>query len=274
MPEPILKVKINPNPQKISHYLTSNEIDKWNKLGYVQMELAMSTKEFEQYREGLVNAIRQFGLNDHLDELLFIIFTEDEILQNRLIDDETEYNGINNTIDVSKFLLAFKNGKSNPLFQIGIKENIGTIYKPKTVSNFIHSEEISKWMCQIILDTIESGNYPDFLFGDIFRDATIGQRISTEKESIPIASLEYGATLKNKSFKVYRKRRYAEFCLKILSYLNSYTELKTNSNIKITDKQAKFLFEILQSLNYLDKDTISSPPKDYINVMIRNYQNN
>ena len=59
-----------------------------------------------------------------------MIFREDEILGDNIRDDQTRYDYLENTIDVSKFLLAFKNSQKNPHFQIGVKENTGTEMMP------------------------------------------------------------------------------------------------------------------------------------------------
>lgn len=271
MSESVPKVKFYPQISKINSYLNSWQVKQLEKLGYVELELIMPLVQYEKLCKKVSMAIVKHGLLEQKEELLYLIFREDENLEELTYLDRLRFEDTQKAIDVSKFLLGFKNAINNPLFQIGIKENVGTIYKPKTNSYFIENEEISKWMCQLILDAIENGQYPEHMFGTTFTESIAGLKLNSEKHSIDIKSLEYGLNLKNKSYNVLRKRRYAQFCLAIKKFLEAHTTLETPKDVKLTDAQANLLFDILVALSYIDKDKIESEPKDYVHSLIRNY---
>lgn len=270
MTESVPKAIIYPDLNKISNYLGGWHTERYTKLGYVELELIMPIEQYEKIKSKLLTTFDKYGLTEDREELIYIIIIEDEILDGMIYGDKLRYNETQKAIDVSKFLLTFKNAKDNPLFQIGVKENVGTIFKPKTQSAFIQDAEISKWMCQLVLDAIETGKYPQYdIFGEFFTESIAGLNFG---DRLPISdkSLKYGANLKNKSHTVFRKKRYVHFCFAVLRYLENFTHLKTPQGVKITDVQSNFLFEVLEILGYINGDEIDSEPKDYINSMIRN----
>lgn len=271
MSESVPKVKFYPEISKINSYLNSWQIKQFEKLGYVELELTMSLEDYEKLCKKILTAIEKHGLLGQKEELLYLIFREDENLEELTYLDKLRFDETQKAIDVSKFLLGFNNAINNPLFQIGIKENVGTIYKPKTNSYFIENEEISKWMCQLILDAIENGQYPEYMFGATFTESIAGLKLNSEKYPIDIKHLTNGLNLKNKSYNVLRKKRYAQFCLAVKKFLESHTTLETPQGVKLTDAQANFLFDTLEALSYLDNDKIDSEPKDYIHSLIRNH---
>lgn len=267
----IIKVKLNPNLDKLKTYLGEWHIKTFTKQGYAQLELALSEDQYQRYSDGLKGVIEKHKLSDVREELLYVIFREDEILGENLIDDKLRYDYLENTIDVSKFLLAFKNSKDNPNFQIGVKENTGTENRPNNKNYFIKNDEISKWMCQLICDALESGNLPYGLVDEKSMESIFPLNLSKEQCPISIDDLQRGANLQNKSFTVYRRKRYVEFCYQIKDFLEEYTMLKSPIGVKITDAQANLFFEILSVLDYLNPEKIDSEPKDFLNTMIRNF---
>ena len=265
----ILKVKLHPNLEVIKDYLGPWHLKTFKEQGYALLELAFEEEEYQRYARGLIDVIEKYKLSDLKDELLFVIFREDEILNDMLIDDKLKYDYIENTIDVSKFLLAFKNSKDSPNFQIGVKENTGTRNRPINKNYFIKNEEISKWMCQLICDALESGNVPYGLTDPLGTEGLF-LNINREKQEISIEKLKRGAELQNKSFNVYRRKRYVIFCESIKIFLEEYTPLKSPLGVKQTDAQANFFFDILSVLGYLNVDKINSDPKDFVHTMFRN----
>lgn len=267
----ITKVKLHPDLKKLKAYLGEWHIKTFTEQGFAQLELALDEDQFQRYSDGLKGVINKYNMNEVRDELLYIILKEDEISGDNIRNDQQRYDYLENTIDVSKFLLAFKNSQDNPNFQIGVKENTGNENMPVNKTHFVKNTEISKWMCQVICDAIEVGNLPYGLVDEQSTENIFGSIYYGNQAPIKIKNLERGAHLKNKSFAVYRRKRYVEFCYEIKNFLEEYTNLKTSANVKISDEQANFFFDILSVLDYLNYEKIESEPKDYINSMIRNY---
>lgn len=268
---PIIKVKFTPDLKKLKVYLGEWQINTFTAQGYAQLELALDQDQYQRYADGLRGVVEKYKLDEVREELLYVIFREDEILGDNIRNDQQRYDYLENTIDVSKFLLAFKCSEDSPHFQIGVKENTGTELMPINKTHFIKNPEISKWMCQLICDAIEAGNLPYGLVDEQSTENIFGSSYYGSQARVKIENLERGANLKNKSFSVYRRKRYVEFCYQIKNFLEEYTNLKSSANVKISDEQAKFFFDILSVLDYIDSDSIGSFPKDYINSMIANY---
>lgn len=267
----IIKVKLNPDLEKLKTYLGEWHFKTFTKQGYAQLELALSEDQYQRYSDGLKEVIEKYKLQEVCEELLYVIFKEDEILGDGIRNDQQRHDYLENTIDVSKFLLAFKNSQDNPNFQIGVKENTGTENRPNNKNYFIKNDEISKWMCQLICDALESGNIPYGLVDEKSMESIFPLNLSKEQRPISIDDLQRGANLQNKSFTVYRRKRYVEFCYQIKDILEKYTTLRSPMGVKITDAQANLFFEILSVLDYLDPEKINSEPKDFLNTMTRNF---
>jgi hypothetical protein len=267
----IAKIKLKPDLDKVANYLTPYQMKRALEEGYVIVEPVFDQEEGDKYQEKLDAVIKKHGLNNLRDELLVVIFTEDESLNDALISDREQYDGMNTAIEVSNFLLAIKQAEGNHSIQIGIKENSGTANRPSNKNYFISDQVISKWMGQLIVDAVESGKYPGFEFGEIFRDSIAGLNTSGKQQEIKIENLKYGASLKNRNFNVYKKRRQVHFCLHIKTFLDKHSILNAPEEVKITDAQANFFFDILSALGYINPDDIESEPKDYISAMIRNH---
>ncbi|WP_029275091.1 hypothetical protein [Pedobacter borealis] len=267
----IIKVKLNPDLEKLKTYLGEWHFKTFTKQRYAQLELALSKDQYKRYSDGLKGVIEKYKLQEVCEELLYVIFKEDEVLGDNIRNDQTRYDYLENIIDVSKFLLAFKNSQDNPHFQIGIKENTGTENIPINKTYFVKNAEISKWMCQVICDAIEVGNLPYGLVDEQSTENIFGSSYYDSQAPIKVENLERGANLKNKSFSVYRRKRYVEFCYEVKNFLEEYTNLKSAANVKVSDEQANFFFDILSVLDYLNFEKIESDPKDYINSMIRNH---
>jgi len=262
--------KLHPDLTKIKSYLWEGQIPEHQKRGYVQLELVISEEQYESYTNGLKEIFVKYNLVEHTEELLFVIFREDEILGEKLIDDMLRQQHIENAIDVSKFFLAYKTAQDNPLFQIGVKVNTGTENRPNSKNYFIKNEEISKWMCQTLTDAIEKGNYPGGIFGEVWEESIVGLNITGKQHPLRIENLKTGSNLKAKSYNVLTNKRYVEFCQNLLFFLSVHTHLKAPEGIKMTDALANFMFDVLSTLQHLNRETIGSHPKDYINTMIKN----
>ena len=267
----LIKAQFTPNIDLLKRYLDNWHIKSFGERGYIQLELALDEEQYQRYYDGLKGVIAKYNLSDFQEELLYIIFREDETLGDNLRNDQQRHDYLENTIEVSKFLLAFKNSGDNPSFQIGVKENVGTHLMPINKTHFIKSAQISSWMCQLIWDAIEAGNLPYGLVDEQSTENIFGSAYYGNQAPIKIENLERGANLENKKFSVYRRKRYVEFCYEIKSFLEEFTSLKTPQGVKITDEQANLFFDVLAVFDYLDIEKIESEPKDYIGSMIRNY---
>lgn len=272
MSESVLKVKLKPDLSKIKQYLNQNEIFKWTNLGYVELELTFNQKEYENLCKQLVLIFIDFGLSLHKEELLYIVFKEDEHFVNQNEDDELNYNDIQRTIDICNFLLFFQNDKESQSFQIGIKENVGTEFIKKTNNHFIQHQDISSWMFQLIYEGIKKGQHPMHMFGKTFYESVAGLRTSVDNLPISKKSLEYGANLSNRSLQVLEKRRQVEFCKNIKSYLEQHTEMKTPPGMRLTNQQSDFFFELLCTLGHIDRQSVRKPYRNYFHNLFKNYK--
>ncbi|MFP5080486.1 hypothetical protein [Pedobacter sp. JCM 36344] len=170
----IAKIKLKPDLEKIANYLNPFQMKRALEAGYVTVEPVFDQEDGDRYQKKLEAVFTKHGLSELKDELLVVIFVGDENLNEALHWDRETYDGINTAIEVSNFLLAIKQAESNHSIQIGIKENSGTANRPSNKNYFITDQVISKWMGQLIIDAVESGKYPDFEFGEIFRDSIAG----------------------------------------------------------------------------------------------------
>jgi len=258
--------------EKIKDYLAPNFNSGEETHGFARLDLVIDEEQFERYSKGLSEIIINHGLEAHAVELLFVIFSENELLGEKLVDDLYRFRDTEKAIELSKFFLAFKTSQENPLFQIGVKVNSGTVNRPDSKNYFIQDEEISKWMCQIITDAVEKGNYPGGVFGDVWSESIAGYNMTGKQWPLRIEDLERGANLKAKSYNVLTNKRYVEFCFNLQYFLAVHTHLKTPKGVKMTDALATFLFDVLSTLQHIDNEKIGSDPKDYIATMIRNYK--
>ncbi|TCD16964.1 hypothetical protein EZ456_23740 [Pedobacter psychrodurus] len=269
MSDSLLKITLNPDLDKLSAYISKAMIARYQKTG-VYLESTMSESYYNKIHDSLIKTFEKNNLIEHKDELLYIILTEDEILGDMMLDAEMQYEELQNTIEVSEFLLAFKRATDNPNFQIGIKENIGTTFKPKTQSAYIRNHEISKWMCQLIFDAFEARNYPRHLLGDTFLEQFYKYN-EDPNTPIDLSNLEKVTKLKNKNPSVLKRKKYVELCKYVGKYLELHTHLNTPDGVKLTDARAEFYFDILEALNILNRHTIQSDPKDYITSMFQKH---
>jgi len=269
MSDSLLKIYLNPNLERLKGYVSKPILAIYQKNG-VYLESTMTDEYYNKIREKLIKTFEKFNLIGHTEELLYIILTEDEILNDAMLDAEMHYDDLKNTIDVSQFLLSFKRAIDNPNFQIGIKENVGTLFKPKTQSAYIRNQDISKWMCQLIFDAFETGNYPRHILGETFLEYFYKFNDSPTKP-IDLSHLEKITQLKNKNPSVLKMKKYVELCKYIGKYLQSNTHLKIPNGTKLTDERANFYFDILEALRIFNRDSIASEPKDYITAIFQKH---
>lgn len=273
MSETVLKVKLKPDLSKIKQYLNQNDLLKWMELGYVQLELTFNQKEYENYSKQLMKIFKEFRLSLHEEELLYIVFKEDEHLMNQNIDDKLKYDDTQRTIDICNFLLMFQNDRERQSLQIGAKENVGTEFIKKTQSHFIQYQDITDWMFKLIYDGIKKGQHPLHMFGETFFESIAGLRTPMDDFPISKDSLEYGASLSNKSLEVLKKRRQVEFCKNIIkSFLQEHTEMKTPPGMRLTNEQSDFFFELLCSLGHIDRQNVKKPYRNYFHNLFKNYK--
>jgi len=269
MSDSLLKIYLYPNLERLEGYVSKPILAIYQKNG-VYLESTMTEEYYNNIRKNLTNTFEKFNLNDHTEELLYIMLTEVEILYDALLDAQMHYEDLNNTIDVSQFLLSFKRAIDNPNFQIGIKENVGTVFKPKTQSAYIRNPDISKWMCQLIFDAFETGNYPRNILGETFLEYFYKFNDSSTTP-IDLKDLDKITQLKNKNPSVLKMKKYVELCKYVGKYLQKYTHLKIPNGVKLTDERANFYFDILEAIRIFNRDSISSEPKDYITAIFQKH---
>jgi len=267
MSDSLLKISLNPDLDKLSGYISKPIIARYQKTG-VYLESTMTEAYYARIYNNLIKIFEKNNLLEHTDELLYIILMEDEILSDSMLDAEMNYQDIQNAIEVSNFLLAFKRAENNQYFQIGIKENIGTTYKPKTESAYVRNHEISKWMCQTIYDAIEAKKFPLGIFGETFLASAFNNNIS-KSALILEENLLKTANLKNKKPSVLRKKMLVTFCNYLRNYLEVHTHLKIPIGVSLTDAHSNLFFDVLETIGYLNRDAIESEPKDYIASMFQ-----
>lgn len=62
----------------------------------------------------------------------------------------------------------------------------------------------------------------------------------------------------------------SRFCSTVVNYLNHETTLKSKPGTTLSSDQGRFLFQFLKLFSFIDEESISSNPEDYIGSKIRN----
>ncbi|MCX2451116.1 hypothetical protein OQX61_07510 [Pedobacter sp. PLR] len=260
------ETKLNPDFNKLKTFfpnITDVDVTRIQEEGGVPVILEyMSEAGYLRVCEGLRSAVIKYGIEDHYAELLYLILQKNEQIRERYDAYQQNYSDDQTSKEVAKFLLAYKESKPNQHFQL--------VAKPVTGSVAIKDTAVAKWMCEQIYKAIETKDFPLGVFGEKLLYDLFGDDFNSDIP-ISIERLKATAELKPRKPTVRVKKLLVEFCLYLQVYLLNETKLTALPDVLLTDAQANFFFDILESIGYVDREEIESEPKDYIHAMFRNH---
>jgi len=257
---------LNPNFNKLKEYfpnITDTDIIGIEKLEGVPLYLEYMSKEgFLKISKVLQEASIYYGIEDHNNELLYLILQKNEQIRERYDAYWQNYEDDQTSAEIAKFLLAFKDSKPNQAFQL--------VAKPITGSVAIKDAAVAKWMGEQIYKAIEARQFPLDIFGEKILYNLFGDEFDGDA---PISrdTLKEASLLKPRVPTVRIKKLLVEFCLYLQVYLIKETKLTAPEDVLLTDAQANLFFDILECIGYLDRDKIQSDPKDYMHAMFKNH---
>jgi len=225
----------------------------------LNFEFEMDDAIYEELYQGLLKILTRYELQDHINELYYIVITLDNQYQDIEYLSRERYNDDQTSKEVAQFLLAFKSTKPNQAFQL--------VAKSLTETAAIKNPVVAKWMTQLILDAIENKNFPFEVFGERILLHLFGMDFSKEK-SISMDRLE--ATSKMKIKKPTHTDLLFRFALQLRTYLNEFTDVRTTGSVVLANVHANIFFDIFEMLGYFHRDNIESEPKDYMHALFRN----
>lgn len=233
----------------------------------VVLELDYQTQDsFERIKRKFEVITEKYSLNHHYNELMYLVMVKNEQIRVRYDAYQQNYNDDLTSKEIAKFLLTFKESETNPLFQLGAKLNVGTIARPKTESAYIKDSMIAKWMTQLIYDKIESKDFPLGLFGEKLLYDLFGNDLQSN-EPINLNKLRAIANNSPRTPTIRYRKLWVELCSYLQPYLNEQTHIKADDGVLLPDAQANLFFDILEMIGYVDSNSITSAPKDYMQSM-------
>lgn len=228
--------------------------------GYtINFESEYHDEVYQELYVGLSEILNRYNLEDHINELYYIIILLDNQYQEIRYSSEVAYNDDKTAKEVAQFLLTFKNAQPKQAFQL--------VAKSLTDTGAIKNPDVAKWMCQVIYDALEARNIPFDTFGEQIYLHLFGMN-PLDGEPISMERLETASNLS------VRKPKFSnllfKFCLHLRTYLNDETELKSGDNVLLSDIHANLFFDAFEFLGYLNRNNIQSEPKDYMHTLFRN----
>ena len=256
--------KVNVDFDRLKEYFPNHTVEQKALLksqGGVTLnfEFEMEDEVYEEIYQALLKTLESYNLAEHINELYYIIITLDNQYQDLKYLLEERYRDDQSAKEVAQFILAFKSAKPNQAFQL--------VAKSVTDTAAIKNPVIAKWMTQLIIDAIETKNFPFEVFGESILLHLFGKDFSNKK-SISLEHLESASTMKIKKPK--HSDSLFRFILQIRTYLNDYTDLKTPDSTVLGNTHANLFFDIFELLGYMHRNQIDSEPKDYIHAIFRN----
>lgn len=262
----MFSTSINPDFRKLTAYfndLTDDRISLLEKNGGVHLNLEYITEtEYSRINSELLNMLTKLDIRQHHTELLYLIIKKYESLEERIEALWRNYDDDLKSREVARFLLAYKASSPTQEFHLSAK--------PITGSATIKDTAIARWMAEQIYLAVERKNYTLDLFGEKLIYNLFGDVATSEKE-ISIYRLTTTANLKVRKPTVLLNKLYVEFCLHLLTYLNEETLLTASENIKLTNDQGRFLFNVMALVGYIDPEKIASPPDSYVASLFQRY---
>jgi len=207
---------------------------------------------------------------DHTDELLFLTLIYNEQLwltYNQYCD---FYEGDVKAKEIAKFLLSYKTAKPDNPLQLVLRENVGTHSKPISKSASIKDSEIAEWMFDIIYKAVASAKFPLGVLGEQILSHLKINLNGTTKE-IQLDDLERTANLSLSTPSVRRRNFMVELCYNILPFLREYTIFKNKPNVRLTNDQALFFYDLLSILGHKDVMITRLIDREYLHMIFRNY---
>jgi len=256
--------KVNVDFDKLKEYflhLTPQQIALLKDQGGMTLnfEFEMPDEEYERFYNELLIILKAYNLEEHINELYYIVITLDNQCQDVKYLSEERYNDDKTSKEVAQFLLAVKSYKPNQGFQL--------VAKSMTDTAAIKNPVVATWMSQLIVDAIEAKNFPFEVFGESILLHLFGENPMQEK-SISLDRLESASTMKIK--KPTYKDILFRFALHLRTYLNEYTDLKTTGTVILANSHANLFFDIFEMLSYFHRNDIESEPKDYMHALFQN----
>lgn len=214
---------------------------------------------YRRWYKTLSTILDSYDLQDHLNELYFIVIMLDYEYTSIKESLDQDYKDTQISKEVAQFLLTYKSAKPNQTFSL--------VAKSLTSSASIKDERVAKWMCQLIYEAIESQKFPF----DIFGENTLINLFGQDFHNKPLSIEKLKSTSELNPRKPTYKKYLAKFCIELRSYLNEHTTLTTPEGVLLANTHANLFFDIFEMLGYLDRMQISSEPKDYIHALLRNH---
>lgn len=259
-------INLSPNFNKLKFYFrdkSQEEITNATNNGVSLQYDFIDEIEFNRISNGLLPIFERYQLTEHYNELLYLILrgmaaTDEKY--NLLID---IYNEKMKVREVAQFLLTIKELKSN--------DNLQLVLKPSTSSSAaIKNNAIARWMAELIYEQIEKKNFTMEVFGSqLYTLFDVGGNVDFNAP-IDLSKLEALANSRPKNPKPMLKKYNYLSCLSMQPFLDEHTLLKLPDDVKLTDAQANFFFDVLEHIGYINRDNINSEPKDYMHALFAN----
>ena len=247
-----------PDFRKLTSYFPDLQAGQEVQPTYITLEY-IGEENFNRINIELLQKLEEYKLTEHHNELLYLILLKNEQIRVRYDAYWENYNDDLTSKEVAKFLLTFKETRPTEHFQLVAKPSLSS-------SSAIKDTAIAKWMCQVLYDKIEHKEFPLGLFGEKLIYDIFGNDSQSNKP-IDINRLKAIANKSPKLPSVRLKKLYVELCCYLQPYLMEQTNLNADKGTLLTDQQASFFFDILEMIGYIDREKITSEPKDYIHSM-------
>lgn len=261
-----MNIHLSPDFNKLKFYFrdkTDAEVADATKNGVTIGFEYLDENEYERISQGLRRIFNEYGLSEHYNELLYFILRANEssnVQYNQLVD---IYNENLKAREVAQFLLAIHQLKAN--------EKVQLVVKPTTTPSVaIKDVSIATWMAELIYTNIEQKNFPLDLFGTTLSGQLFNERYFDEDSPLDLAKLEALANSRPKNPKPRLKKLNYQLCIFLQPFLEEHTHMTLPDNVKLTDAQANFFFDVLELIGYFDRESIDSEPKDYMHALFAN----
>ncbi|MGN6396565.1 MAG: hypothetical protein ACTHMI_13435 [Mucilaginibacter sp.] len=197
------------------------------------------------------NLMSEYGLSDHRENLLFIMAS---LVQNTFsafnyLQYETyKYN--QRIKELAGFIHAFKNRPDIRDYELTLKSrDRGSGKLIETVK--ITDNELIHWMSRFVIEAIDGGNGPTYLFG-IHENAML--RMPTSGPTT-IRELKDAASFPNEqTFKNINMQTIGKICLTVMQYLDGETYLTPDDGKKSNDKQLELLYKMCVLFDLINKE--------------------
>jgi hypothetical protein len=212
--------------------------------------------------------VKYYDVENHKEDLLYMILLMVQGFNSyHYLGNETYY--YNQRIkEISHFLLAIKDNE-NKSYELNLKsrDSHTNIIRENVI---IKDQELIKWMSKLIIDLIEDGKAPVYLFGCY--ENTISRRQGLGP--LTLKELRAAASFKNQTYsRGLNKQSVGSFCLALLPYLNNETALRTKEGKKSSDRQISFLYDVCKLFDLMEKDfdvdSIDVNPVKHLRTLIR-----